>query len=222
MKRIKLITAFALVFFSAFAQERMTPELLWKLGRVAGVGITKDSLNVVFTVSTPSIELNKSSKKTYLIPVKGGIAKEIADSNDYVKNDRISPNGRYRIIAEEVKIKKVFGKDFYPELTKTTAQIYDQLAYRHWDEWEDGAFNHIFVETVGKAGERKDIMAGQPYDSPQKPFGGDEDFIWSPEGNVVYVTKPKSGTAYALSTNTDIFSYNITTGATTNLTEGYM
>ncbi|MCW3115171.1 MAG: family peptidase, partial [Segetibacter sp.] len=222
MRKIILIAAFAACVFEAFAQERMTPELLWKLGRVSGVGITKDSANVVFTVSTPNVELNKSSKKTYLIPIKGGAAKEIADSNDYVKNDRISPNGKYKISADDVKIKKVFGKDFYPELTKTTAQIYDQLGYRHWDEWEDGAFSHIFVETIGRAREKKDIMAGQPYDSPQKPFGGDEDFIWSPDGNVVYVTKPKAGTAYALSTNTDIFSYNVTTGTTTNLTEGFM
>lgn len=222
MKKIILAWAFAAFVLPAFAQERMTPELLWKLGRVSGVGITKDSAHVVFTVSTPNLEFNKSSKKTYLIPIKGGAAKEIADSNDYVKNDRISPNGKYKIRANDVKIKKVFGQDFYPELTKTTAQIYDQLGYRHWDEWEDGAFSHIFVETIGKAGESKDIMAGQPYDSPQKPFGGDEDFIWSPDGNVVYVTKPKTGTAYAISTNTDIFSYNISTGTTTNLTEGFM
>ncbi|HEX8462405.1 MAG TPA: S9 family peptidase, partial [Segetibacter sp.] len=75
-------------------------------------------------------------------------------------------------------------------------------------------------QPVSKVSERKDIMSGQPYDSPQKPFGGDEDYIWSPDGSVVYVTKPKTGTAYALSTNTDIFSYNPVTGTTTNLTEG--
>lgn len=222
MKKILLSTAVFSTFFQAFPQQRMTPELLWKLGRVSGVGITKDSANVVYTVSTPNVELNKSSKKTYLIPIKGGPAREIADSNDYVKSDRISPNGKYRINADEVKIKKVFGKDFYPDLAKSTAQIYDELGYRHWDEWEDGAFSHIFIETVSKPGERKDVMAGQPYDSPQKPFGGDEDFIWSPDGNVVYVTKAKAGTAYALSTNTDIFSYSPTTGITTNLTHGFM
>ncbi|MDB5246489.1 MAG: family peptidase [Segetibacter sp.] len=220
MKKIALLTTLISILFSATAQERMTPELLWKLGRVSGAGITKDSLNVVFTVSTPNVEANKSSKKTYIIPVKGGAAKQIADSNDYVKNDRISPNGKYMIKADEVKLRNVYGKDFYPDLSKSTAQIYDQLGYRHWDEWEDGAFSHIFYQPVGKPAERKDIMSGQPYDSPQKPFGGDEDYIWSPEGNIVYVTKPKVGTSYALSTNTDIFSYNISTGTTTNLTVG--
>lgn len=220
MKKIVTVMIAAASFFAATAQERMTPELLWKLGRVGGVGITKDSANVVFTVSTPNAQTNKSSKKTYLISLKGGAAKEIADSNKLVKNDRISADGKYKLTAEDVKMHNVFGKDFYPDLSKSTAQIYDQLAYRHWDEWEDGAFSHVFVQPVGKQGERKDIMAGQPYDCPQKPFGGDEDFIWSPEGNIVYVTKAKTGTPYALSTNTDIFSYNLLNGAITNLTEG--
>jgi dipeptidyl aminopeptidase/acylaminoacyl peptidase len=219
MKRPGLIIAFLGLLVVASAQDRMTPELLWKLGRVSAVGITKDSANVVFTVSTPNIAENKSSKKSYVIPIKGGVAKEIADSNALVKDDRISPNGKYKLSAEDVKMRNVFGKDFYPDLQKSTAQIYDQLGYRHWDEWEDGAYSHVFVTPVA-GGAAKDIMSGQPYDCPQKPFGDKEDYIWSPEGNVVYVTKPKVGTAYALSTNTDIFSYNLTTGATTNLTQG--
>jgi len=220
MKHFILIIITFCILFPAIAQQRMTPELLWKLGRVHGVGITRDSTSVVFTVSTPDVEANKSNRKTYLISLKGGTAKQIADSNDYVTNDRISPDRKYVISSDDVKMRKVFGKDFYPDLAKSTARIYDQLGYRHWDEWEGGAFSHVFFQPVGKSGERKDIMSGQPYDCPQKPFGGDEDFIWSPEGNIIYVTKPKTGTAYALSTNTDIFSYNISTGATTNLTAG--
>lgn len=220
MKKIIFITTFTCIFISAIAQQRMTPELLLSLGRVSGVGTTKDSTGVVFTVSTPNVDENKSKKKTYLISLEGGTAKEIADSNDYVKDEHISPDGKYILTAEDVKLRKVFGKDFYPDLAKSTAQIYDQLGYRHWDEWEDGAFSHVFYHRVDKSGERKDIMAGQPYDCPQKPFGGKEDFIWSPNGNIIYVTKPKTGTQYALSTNTDIFSYNLTTGVTTNLTAG--
>lgn len=220
MKKLGIPIVIACMSITALSQERMTPELLWKLGRVNGVGISKDSLNVVFNVSTPNIETNKSGKKTYLIPLKGGEAKEIPDSNNYVKNDRISPDGKYQLVADEVKMRNVSGTDFYPDLPKSTAQIYDQLGYRHWDEWEDGSFSHVFVQPVGRPAERKDIMTGQPYDSPQKPFGGDEDFVWSPEGNIIYVTKPKVGTAYALSTNTDIFSYNLKTGTITNLTEG--
>jgi dipeptidyl aminopeptidase/acylaminoacyl peptidase len=215
-----LLAALLLIISQLVAQDRMTPELLWKLGRVTGVGIGKDSTSVVYTVTTPNVDENKSTKKTYIIPIKGGAAKEIADSNDYVRNDRISPDGKYLLTAEDVKMRNVFGKDFYPDLQKSIAHIYDQLGYRHWDEWEDGAYSHVFISTIGKPLERKDIMAGQPYDAPQKPFGAEEDYIWAPDGTVVYVTKPKVGTAYALSTNTDIFSYNPTTGNTTNLSQG--
>ena len=220
MRNVVLLTVFAIATLISQAQDRMTPELLWTLGRVSGVGLTKDGSSVVYTVSTPNVEANKSSKKTYIIPLKGGTPKVVADSNDLVNNDRISPDGRYMLMAEDVKMKNVFGKDFYPDLQKSTAQIYDQLNYRHWDEWEDGAYTHVFVQPIGKPGEKKDIMSGQPYDCPQKPFGGDEDFIWAPDGSIIYVTKPKVGTAYALSTNTDIFSYNMATGISTNLSAG--
>ena len=203
----------------------MTPELLWKLGRVSGVGITKDKSGVVYAVSIPDVEQNKSNRKLYYISLKGGNARAIADSEKLVINDRLSPDGKYMISAEEVKIKKVSGNDFYPDLQKSNVQIYDQLNYRHWDEWEDGSFSHVFVRPMvnGKPGEGKDIMVNQPHDVPQKPFGGDEDFIWSPDSKfVVFATKASSGTQYALSTNTDIFQYDLATGTTTNLSKGML
>src|SRR5690606_24883573 len=68
-----------------------------------------------------------------------------------------------------------------------------------------------------------DIMKGEPYDCPQKPFGGEEDYVWSPDSKrVVYVAKKKAGTDYAISTNTDIFAYDVERGETENLTEGMM
>jgi dipeptidyl aminopeptidase/acylaminoacyl peptidase len=225
MQRIIPLLISGIFFLQANAQNMMTPELLWKLGRVSAVGITNDSAGVVYGVSSFDMGQNKSSRKLYYVSLKTGMMREVADSESLVKNDRMSPGGNYLLTSEDVKINKVFGKDFYPELQKSNVQIYDGLAYRHWDEWEDGAFSHVFIHPVvnGKPGEGKDIMAGQPYDSPQKPFGGDEDFIWSPDGkSVIYVTKPLSGTKYALSTNTDIFQFDMATGTTKNLTQGMM
>lgn len=222
MKNVILLIAGTCIGLLSAAQSSMTPELLLSLGRVTPVGISKDSTAVVFTVSIPNIEDNKSNKKTYLLPIKGGEAKAITSSDDYVKSDRISPNGNFKLLAEEVKMNDVFGKDLYPNLSKSTAQVYDQLSYRHWDEWEDGAFSHVMIAPVGKPSAKQDIMKGLAYDCPQKPFGGDEDFIWAPDGSVVYVTKAKTGTQYALSTNTDIYSYNPTTFQTTNLSIGMM
>lgn len=203
----------------------MTPELLWKLGRVSAVGITKDNSGVVYAVSTPDMDQNKSIRKTYFISLNGGKPKVVADSEQLIRNDRISPDGKFMITTEEVKIKKVYGSDFYPDLPRSNVQIYDQLSYRHWDEWEDGKYGHVFVHSMvnGTPGEGKDIMQGQPFDVPQKPFGGDEDFIWSPNSkSVLYVTKALSGTEYALSTNTDIFQYDIASGNTINLSKGMM
>jgi dipeptidyl aminopeptidase/acylaminoacyl peptidase len=203
----------------------MSPELLWKLGRVSPVGMTKEGNALVYAVSTPNMEQNKSTRKLYRISLDGGMATEIPDTVQLVRNDRISPDGRYMLKAADVQINKVFGKDRYNDLPKSNVQVYDSLNYRHWDEWEDGAFSHIFIHPLenGKPGKGTDIMSGLPYDAPQKPFGGDEDFIWSPDSrSVIYVTKPAAGTSYALSTNTDIFQYDLATGKTTNLSTKMM
>lgn len=222
MKYLLVLTLLLRISIPSISQDRMTAEILWSLGRVSGNGVTKDGKNVVFTVSTPNIENNKSVRKSYLIPIAGGNAKPIPDSNNYILNDKISPDGRWVLTVEDVKMQKVYGKDVYPDLPESNAHIYDELNYRHWDEWEDGAYSHIFISPLNKPSQKKDIMAGQPYDSPQKPFGGEEDYIWSPDNKVIYVTKPLKGTAYAQSTNTDIFSYDPSNGTTTNLTAGMM
>jgi dipeptidyl aminopeptidase/acylaminoacyl peptidase len=201
------------------AQNKMTPELLWKLGRVTGLGISKDGKYVIYSVNTPDWETNKGTRKSYMIPVNGGTAVETVRPDSLLYDKNVSPDGRYSLNNKEVKINKVAGKDFYPELAKSNVQIYDNLNDRHWDTWEDGSFDHLFLSTVGKPGEEKDLMPGEPYDCPQKPFGGDEDYVWQPDGKaVVYVAKKKFGKDYAVSTNTDLYEYDIEKGTTKNLT----
>ncbi|HTH32267.1 MAG TPA: S9 family peptidase [Lacibacter sp.] len=225
MKRSIAFVAFLAFALNSFSQNKMTPELLWSLGRVSGLGLSKDKQWVVYSVSTPDINENKSKRKVFAIPRNGGEAIVISNPDSLLVNDRISHDGKYIISASDVKLKKIDGKDLYPELSKSNVQVYDQLNYRHWDTWEDGAFSHVFVAPLknGKAGEAKDIMPGELFDSPQKPYGGDEDFIWSPDSKrIIYVAKKKYGTAYAVSTNTDLYEYNVETGQTKNLTEGMM
>lgn len=133
-------------------------------------------------------------------------------------NVRVSPDGKYIAYTRDVLIKPMLGKDIYPDLQKTTAQIYTDLSYRHWDSWEDGKYAHVFIAAV-KGGKEKDLMTNEPYDAPQKPFGGLEDIVWAPDSKgLVYVSKKKTGKEYALSTNTDIYYYEIATGNTVNLT----
>lgn len=204
----------------------MTPELLLSLGRISGIGLSKDKQFIIYSVSTPNITLNKNSKKTYRIPLGGGVPQEVGSLDSIYASNRISPDGKYILSDSAVKLKKVYGSDYYPNLPLSNVQIYTSLNYRHWDEWEDGAFNHVFYAPVsnGKpAGALTDIMPNEPYDCPTKPFGDETDYIWSPNSkHIIYVTKKASGTEYAISTNTDLYEYDISTGATKNLTEGMM
>lgn len=222
MKKIALPLLFLAPLF-LFSQDKMTPELLWKIGRVNGLGISKDGKYILYSVSTPDVETNKSKNKSYMMPLTGGTAMEISNPDSLLNNKNLSPDGSYMLSNKEVKEKKVFGSDYYPELTKSNAYIIDNLNDRHWDKWEDGKFDHVFFTPVGKPGDEKDIMVDEPYDCPQKPFGGDEDYIWNPDSkHIVYVKKEKYGKDYATSTNTDLYEYDIEAGTTKNLTAGRM
>ncbi|RKS15513.1 S9 family peptidase [Flavobacterium sp. 120] len=219
MKKILLIPLL-MMSLNAIAQNVMTPELLWKLGRVTPLGISKDGKNIVYKVATPSVQENKSETKFYILPVNGGNPTEVKETKDLLKDKNISPDGKYIVYNEEVKIEKVHGKDFYPELEKSDVQIYDGLNYRHWDTWNEGKYNHVFYKENKEGATGIDILKGENFDSPQKPFGGDEDYIWSPDSkSILYVSKKKAGTDYAVSTNTNIFEYNLETGKTSNRTE---
>jgi dipeptidyl aminopeptidase/acylaminoacyl peptidase len=210
---------------STLAQQNLTPETLWQLGRVTPLGISKDGKLLVYKVGTPSVEENKINSKYYSVPINGGNATLLEKIDGLIADKNISPNGQEYISVEQVKVEKILGSDLYPKLSKTTAQVYTGLDYRHWDTWNDGTHNHLFVGLLAKENEKVlapiDIMPNEPYDSPQKPFGGDEDYVWSPDGTkIIYVCKKKAGTAYATSTNTDLYEYDLATKTTKNLTEG--
>jgi dipeptidyl aminopeptidase/acylaminoacyl peptidase len=221
MKKFIIPALFILLSRALVAQSAMTPELLWQLERVSGLGITPDGKNVVYRVTTPNINEDKSSSKLYSIPLQGGNPSEIIGTN-LLPDPAISPDGKYKLFSKDVQLRKVFGKDLYPDLSKSNVQVYESLNYRHWDEWEDGSYSHLFFSEASGNNE-KDIMPDQPFDCPQKPFGDESDYIWSPDSKkIIFVTKKKFGTEYAVSTNTDLFEYDITTGKTTNLTSANM
>jgi dipeptidyl aminopeptidase/acylaminoacyl peptidase len=224
MKRISICLLF--IPCLCFSQTtKLTPELMWKLGRVTGNGISKDGKSAVYSVKTFSVAENNSATETFVVPVIGGSAVQTFNKDSVTRDKNISPNGKYILYDKEVKLLNQTGSDLYPELTKSNAYVYDNLNFRHWDKWSNGSFNHVFVARLvnGKKENEKDLMPGEPFDSPQKPFGGDEDYNWSPDSKyIVYVAKKKFGKDYALSTNTDIYRYDVETGKTTNLTEGMM
>lgn len=151
----------------------------------------------------------------------GGSWDRMANLPEGADNIRVSPDGNYVAFSREVLVQKVVGTDRHPDLPKTSALVFTDLNFRHWDTWEDGKFSHVFVMPM--RGAAKDIMEGEPYDAPQKPFGGSEDIVWRPDSKgLVYVCKKKAGKAYAISTNTDLYYYDLASGQTEDWTEGMM
>lgn len=202
----------------------MTPEQLITLNRVSALGLSKNGKQVIYRTSAYDLKTNKRSSQTYSVPINGGISKALENADLMVPDKNVSPDGKWKLVTKDVKLKKITGMDHYKDVDSSNVYIYDELNYRHWDTWEDGAYSHLFLQAFsdleGDTNEGIDLMEGLPYDCPQQPFGGDEDYIWSPDSKkVLYVTKKLAGTEYTVSTNTDIYEYNIDSKTTANLTE---
>jgi len=147
---------------------------------------------------------------------------QISNQPGGISNIKLSPCGKKILFTSDVKIDKAI-QDIYPDLPLAEAKLYDDIMYRHWDTWEDGYYSHIFIADLenGSVKNATDIMPGEPFDSPLMPFGGIEEITWSPDSKTIaYTCKKLSGRDYALSTNSDVYLYNIETGQTTNFTEG--
>ncbi|HFA50368.1 MAG TPA: S9 family peptidase [Bacteroidetes bacterium] len=145
-------------------------------------------------------------------------------SNLKMNGYHYSPDGKKILFIADVKYDQT-TLDKHPDLKKADAKIIDGLMYRHWTEWEDGQYSNIFVADYSDGhlrSEPKNIM-GEPYDSPLKPFGGMEQIAWSKDGRyIAYTCKKLRGLKYAVSTNSDIYLYDLLTGKTDNLTKGMM
>lgn len=134
-----------------------------------------------------------------------------------------SPDQSKVVLIRTVKYNRT-ASDIYPDLPKATGRVIDDLMYKHWDTWVT-EIPHPFIGSFDgqTVTDLKDIMEGEPYEAPMRPFGGVESFAWSPDSKtLVYTSRKKTGMEYALSTNSDLYAYNLTTGTTTNLTEGMM
>lgn len=260
---------FVLVFgLTAQAQDRMTPELLWKLKRVGSVQLNSDATQLIYTQTEYELAENKGYKDVFLLDLKSKEIKNLTNSPEseysaewgskensirYMKSvDGVlqlfekdltsgtetkissfseningfifSPNNDFIVYTQNVKMDKTVN-EIYPDMPKANARIMDDLMYRHWDSWHDYQYSHVFIAKIenGKIGAGKDIMEGEKFDSPLNPFGGMEQITISPDGKkVIYTCKKLSGINYAISTNSDLFEYDIESGETKNITEGRM
>ena len=136
---------------------------------------------------------------------------------------KYSPDQSKILYTKDLEIEEKF-KNLYEGLPLATGRLMDDLMYRHWDHWVD-TYSHVFVADYDgtQLSNHKDIMEGEPYNSPLSPFGGIEQISWSPDSKVIaYTSKKLSGKEATLSTNSAIYFYDLKSGETKNMTEGMM
>ncbi|MDE6090080.1 MAG: S9 family peptidase [Duncaniella sp.] len=154
----------------------------------------------------------------------GSGRKQVTSLEKGIEGFLFSPDEKKVVLISPIKFARE-AKDIYPDLPKATGRVIDDMMYKHWDEWVTeiphpfiGDFNGSNVDNI------EDIMADEPmYEAPMRPFGGIESFAWSPDSqSLIYVSRKKTGRDYAVSTNSDLYLYNIADKSTRNITEGMM
>ena len=122
--------------------------------------------------------------------------------------------------TQSVPVVKRNSAEIYTDMDKSKAKIYDDLMVRHWNYWDEGNHSHIFIADFndGKVSNSKDIMEGEPWDAPLAPDFDLAEITWNHAGTqLAYTCKKQTGTKYAVSTDSDIFIYDLASGRTTNI-----
>jgi dipeptidyl aminopeptidase/acylaminoacyl peptidase len=163
------------------------------------------------------------SMQVWMMDPDGKNRKQATNVQNGISGYKLSPDGTMILWAAEVFPENPH-KDLYQDIPKATGRIYNDLMYRHWDTWVQ-SYSHIFWAMLGDSlvTTGKDILFNEPYECPMMPFGGMEQVTWSPDNKeIAYTCRKKKGMEYAISTNSDIFIYNLSNGTTKNISEGIM
>ena len=152
--------------------------------------------------------------------------RQLSRTGGEVEGFKFSPDGTKVILLKSLPFNEIIKKN-PDDLPKATGRLVTDLMYRHWDHYVE-SIQHPFVCSVGESGiaaDAVDILEGEPYECPMEPFGGIEQLDWSPDSkSIAYTCRKKTGLEYSISTDADIYLYNISTRATRNLCkpEGYV
>ena len=154
------------------------------------------------------------SAQGWRIAPGGGEAEPVTRLPTDLGGFRLFPDGKRLIVTADVwpdarSIAESAKRDEEKAKSKVKARAYDELMFRHWDQWEDGKYSHVFVwtppELGGKADDAKDLTPGQTTDSPTHPFGGMDEIGISPDGKTIAFVARQGGRETAWKTNTDVF-----------------
>lgn len=156
----------------------------------------------------------------------GSDRRQLSKTDGSVEGFKFSPDGRKVIIIKSMAFNEIIKKN-PDDLPLATGRRVTDLMYRHWDHYVE-TIQHPFIADVNAdgtiAGTMTDILEGEPYECPMEPFGGIEQLAWSPSSkSIAYTCRKKTGLDYAISTDSDIFLYEVDTKETRNLCkpEGY-
>ena len=144
--------------------------------------------------------------------------RQLTNDKAGIEGFKFSPDGKRVILVKSMPFNEIIKKN-PDDLPKATGRLVTDLMYRHWDHYVEN-IQHPFLATVTENGidEGEDILKGEPYECPMEPFGGIEQLAWSPDSKTIaYTCRKKKGLDYAISTDSDIYLYNIGTRETTNL-----
>ncbi len=160
------------------------------------------------------------SMQLWQMDADGSNRRRLTDYAGDIEGFSLSPDESMVLFVSQVKTKESTA-DKYPDLPQSSGLIVTDLMYKHWDEWVTTA-PHPYVARLTANGleDVKDLLEGEPYESPMKPFGGMEQLAWSPDGSkVAYTCRKKTGLDYAVSTNSDIYVYDLASGTVTDICE---
>lgn len=166
---------------------------------------------------------DKAVNQVWVMNADGTGRQCVSSMKKDIEGFSISPDEKKIIVISTVKY-DTRAVDVYPDMPKSDARIIDDLMYRHWNEWVEeipqpwvGDFDGMQVTNL------KNVLEGTKFESPMRPWGGVEQLAWMPDSkSFIYVCRKKVGKDYALSTNSDLYLYDLASGNTTNLTEGMM
>ncbi len=153
----------------------------------------------------------------------GSGAKQMSDLEGGISNFHYAPDMKHISFTMDVRVEESLA-DKHSDLPQATGKAYNNLMFRHWTQWHDYNYQHVFIadysDQIGSP--ITDIMKGEAFDAPMMPFGGSEQITWAPDGqSLVYVCKKKTGKDYAVSTNSELWHYDLKTGKTKNLTDAH-
>lgn len=154
----------------------------------------------------------------------GNNRRQITDIQGGVEGFRVAPSGDRLAYVVRVPVVRRSAAEICSDLPLAKAKVYDDLMVRHWDYWDDGSYRHLFLAPIEKNDmirEGVDLMPQEAWDAPMAPYFDMKEIAWNEQGTfLAYTCKKSTGTEYALSTDSDIYLYDVERGTTRNLTEG--